>query len=122
MVCAACQAHVQKALDETQGVSKAAVNLMTGQARVSFDPQIVEPGKLLEAIRETGYEAALPLAGQTAVQEQRERDREQSSEARNLAVKAAVSFVAGRRRDGRVPHTGCINPGSVTRWPPLRSS
>ena len=45
MVCAACQAHVQRALDETHGVSKAAVNLMTGQAQVSFDPAIVEPEK-----------------------------------------------------------------------------
>jgi P-type Cu+ transporter len=95
MVCAACQAHVQKALDQTNGVAKAAVNLMTGQAQVSFDPRIVEPEKLLEAIRDTGYEAALPIANQTATQEQIERDREQSSEARNLAVKAAVSFVLG---------------------------
>ena len=95
MVCAACQAHVQKALDETEGVSKAAVNLMTGQAQVSFDPAIVEPEKLLEAIRETGYEAELPAADQTAVQEQLQRDRDQTNEARNLAVKAAVSFVLG---------------------------
>ena len=95
MVCAACQVHVQKALDQTKGVSKAAVNLMTGQAQVSFDPQIVEPEKLLEAIRDTGYEAQLPTGGQTAAQEQLHRDEEQSSEARDLAVKAGVSFVLG---------------------------
>ena len=74
MVCAACQSHVQKALDETQGVSKAAVNLMTGQAQVSFDPAIVEPEKLIEAIRETGYEAELPAAGLSAIQEQEQRE------------------------------------------------
>ena len=95
MVCAACQAHVQKALDETRGVSKAAVNLMTGQAQVSFDPAIVELEQLLQAIRETGYEAELPAQNLTAVEEQAQRDREQSSEARDLAMKAAVSFVLG---------------------------
>ncbi len=95
MVCAACQSHVQKALDETQGVSKAAVNLMTGQAQVSFDPAIVEPEKLIEAIRDTGYEAELPAAGLSAIQEQEQRDADQSTEARDLAIKAGVSFVLG---------------------------
>ena len=95
MVCAACQAHVQKALDETQGVSKAAVNLMTGQAQVSFDPAIVEPEKLIEAIRDTGYGAELPAAGLSAIQEQQQRELDQTTEARNLAVKAGVSFVLG---------------------------
>ncbi|HEV2201721.1 MAG TPA: heavy metal translocating P-type ATPase [Bryobacteraceae bacterium] len=95
MVCAACQSHVQKALGETRGVSKAAVNLMTGQAQVAFDPAVVEPEKLLEAIRETGYDAELPAAGVTAIQEQAQRERDQETEARDLAVKAGVSFVLG---------------------------
>src|SRR5262252_6059872 len=95
MVCAACQAHVQRALDETKGVSNAAVNLMTGQARVSFDPQVVETEKLLAAIRETGYEAELPSVNLSAAEAQLQRDREQSSEARELGVKAGVSFVLG---------------------------
>lgn len=95
MVCAACQSHVQKALDETKGVSKAAVNLMTGQAQVSFDPAIVEPEKLIEAIRDTGYEAEFLAAGLSAMQEQEQRDADQSSEARDLAIKAGVSFAVG---------------------------
>src|SRR5579859_6708819 len=32
MTCAACQSHVQRALEGTPGVAKAAVNLMTGEA------------------------------------------------------------------------------------------
>ena len=95
MVCAACQAHVQKALDQTEGVSQAAVNLMTGQAQVSFDPAVVDPAHLLEAIRDTGYEAELPAVNQTAIEEQTQRDHEQATEARDLFVKAAVSFVLG---------------------------
>jgi Cu+-exporting ATPase len=95
MVCAACQAHVQHALDETPGVAKAAVNLMTGQAVVAFDPQTVTPEKLVESIRDTGYDASLPRAGRTAIEEQEEREREQVAEARELTVKAAMSFAAG---------------------------
>ena len=95
MVCAACQAHVQHALDETPGVAKAAVNLMTGQAVVAFDPQTVSPQKLVESIRDTGYEASLPRPGRSAIEEQEDREREQVTEAHDLTIKAAVSFVAG---------------------------
>jgi P-type Cu+ transporter len=95
MVCAACQSHVQHALDQTPGVAKAAVNLMTGHAEVAFDPQAVAPQALLEAIRETGYEAEFPPSGQTAIEEQEERERDQVAEARELSIKAAVSLIAG---------------------------
>ncbi len=53
MTCAACQAHVQHALEHAPGVEKAAVNLMTGQAMVSFDPQKTAPPELVEAILDT---------------------------------------------------------------------
>ena len=95
MVCAACQSHVQRALDQTPGVAKAAVNLMTGQAVVSFDPQAVATAQLMEAIRDTGYEAELPQAGLTALQEQENQDQAQGREVRELAVKALVSLVLG---------------------------
>lgn len=95
MVCAACQAHVQHALDETPGVAKAAVNLMTGQAVVAYDPQAVTPEKLVESVRDTGYDASLPRPGRTAIEEQEDREREQAAETRELTIKAAVSFLAG---------------------------
>jgi P-type Cu+ transporter len=95
MVCAACQAHVQRALDQTPGVSKASVSLMNGQAVVNFDPQTVETEALLEAIRDTGYGAELPTPGLSAIEEQEEREREQSAEARDLLTKAVVSFALG---------------------------
>jgi len=95
MTCAACQAHVQHALEHAPGVEKAAVNLMTGQAMVSFDPQKTAPPELVEAILDTGYDASLPPAGRTAFEEQEEREREQSTEARELGIKAIVSLVLG---------------------------
>ena len=95
MVCAACQSHVQRALDKTHGVAQAAVNLMTGQAVVRFDPQTVAPAALLEAIRDTGYEAELPRAGLTALEQQQEQDQSQTAEVRELTRKAAIAFVLG---------------------------
>lgn len=63
MSCAACQVHVEKALRNTSGVFDASVNLMTHSARVVFDPGIAPPQSLIEAVRASGYDAALPQAG-----------------------------------------------------------
>ena len=95
MSCAACQSHVQHALEELPGVEKAAVSLMTNEATVVFDPATVATTALLDAIRETGYDAALPTPGQTAFQEQEERERNELAEARGLSIKAAVSLLLG---------------------------
>ena len=43
MTCAACQAHVQRALRKTPGVAEASVNLMMHSATVSYDPRAVSP-------------------------------------------------------------------------------
>jgi len=95
MTCAACQAHVQRALERSPGVKKAAVNLMTGDATISFDPAEIAPAALVQAVVDTGYQAQLPSEGLTAFAEQEERETKQSAEARELAVKAIVSLALG---------------------------
>ena len=60
MTCAACQRHVENALRSTAGVAEARVDLMAHRARVVFDPAIAPPEKLIAAIRQAGYDAALP--------------------------------------------------------------
>jgi P-type Cu+ transporter len=95
MTCAACQSHVQRALEELPGVEKAAVSLMTNEATVVFDPHAVAPPALLQAIRETGYDAALPAPGQSAFEEQEAREQAELAEARDLSIKAVVSLALG---------------------------
>ncbi|HEY6361947.1 MAG TPA: heavy metal translocating P-type ATPase [Vicinamibacterales bacterium] len=95
MTCAACQANVQRALARQRGVSKAAVNLVTGQARVVFDPSIVQPPQLVSAVEAIGYGAEVPAREASAVAAQGARDREQLAEYRALVVKAVVSGVLG---------------------------
>jgi Cu+-exporting ATPase len=95
MTCAACQAHVQRALERSPGVKTAAVNLMTGDAIIAFDPAEIAPDALVQAVVDTGYEAELPSHGLTAFAEQEERESRQSAEARELAVKAIVGLALG---------------------------
>ena len=95
MTCAACQAHVQRALEETPGVTRAAVNLMAGEATVVFDPRAVAPPTLVNAIRETGYDADLPSPGLTEFEQQEQRENAQIREARDLGIKAIVSLLLG---------------------------
>src|SRR5438128_426147 len=61
MTCAACSGRVQRTLEQTPGVASANVNLMTGAARVAYDPAVTSPERLVETIRSTGYGAELPL-------------------------------------------------------------
>jgi P-type Cu+ transporter len=91
MSCAACQAHVQKALQSQPGVTDAAVNLMTREASIDYDPAAVTPQALVEAVRATGYGAELP----TADEEPSDRDELRDSEYRSVRSKAAVSLLAG---------------------------
>ena len=95
MTCAACQASVQKALQRQPGVLDAAVNLMLKSAAVTYDPAVATPEGLVEAIRDTGYEAELPRPEQTDFAEQEARDRSQIEEFRALRRKALVSGAAG---------------------------
>jgi len=95
MTCAACQSRVQKTLQEQPGVSDASVNLMMGNATVTYDPATVAPDSLVEAIRETGYGAELPSVDQDAFREQEARDRATAEEFQSLKRKAITSGVIG---------------------------
>jgi Cu+-exporting ATPase len=95
MTCAACQSRVQRTLARVPGVADASVNLMMGNATVSYDPAAVRPDALVERIRSTGYGAELPVAGRSAFEEQALRDRAQTEEFHGLRRKAVVSGIAG---------------------------
>ena len=69
MTCAACQGRVQRTLGKTPGVVDAAVNLMMGNATVSYDPAAVTPDALVATIRKAGYEAELPRPDASAFDE-----------------------------------------------------
>ena len=136
MTCAACQANVQRALSRQPGVADAAVNLMTGQARVVFDPSVVDPQQLVSAVEAIGYGAGVPSAEASAVAAQAKQDEEQRREFVALKSRAIASGILGilamvvsmplMTRTGTVHQHGA-SADPVMQWtmehlaPPLRS-
>jgi Cu+-exporting ATPase len=95
MHCAACVGRVQSALEHTSGVSSAVVNLMTNSATVAFDPGRATPQALVESIKSTGYGAELPVATQTAAEEQERQDAVRREEYLDYRRKGATSLAVG---------------------------
>jgi len=56
MSCASCVAHIEGALKDLKGVSKASVNLAAQKTYVEYDPAQVDLGSLTKAIQDVGYE------------------------------------------------------------------
>ncbi len=94
MTCAACSGRVQRTLEKTPGVAAANVNLMTGAATVSYDPDVTSPEQLVETIRATGYGAELPLPEEATEDLLGAQDEARAKEERELRRKFAVAAVA----------------------------
>ncbi|MEK6629442.1 MAG: heavy metal translocating P-type ATPase, partial [Acidobacteriota bacterium] len=95
MTCASCQATVQRALRATPGVAQAAVNLMTHEATIVYDPAVLGPERLVAAINDIGYESHLPPPVVDLASEDDERESLQRREYDVLRWKAATSLVIG---------------------------
>jgi Cu+-exporting ATPase len=95
MTCAACQAHVSRALNEAPGVDRASVNLMTNEATVVYDPRIASPTSLVAAVEATGYSARVPSPADDAAPAVDAREAEHAREAGVLLTKALVSLGTG---------------------------
>jgi len=87
MTCAACQAHVERALRETTGVTSASVNLMTHSARVVYEPAVARLESLYDAVREAGYDVS--PASEDATEEDHEKQE------RQLKIRALATIVGG---------------------------
>jgi len=55
MTCSACALNIEKILKRKEGVDSVAVNLELGRAKVSFDPSLISPKEIGEAIESIGY-------------------------------------------------------------------
>lgn len=63
MTCAACQAHVDKAVCKLDGVQDVAVNLLSGSMTVDYDPDKVDADDICAAVDRAGYTASLAGGG-----------------------------------------------------------
>ncbi len=55
MTCSACALNIEKVLKKKKGVDSVAVNLELGRAKVSFEPSLISPGEIEDAIESIGY-------------------------------------------------------------------
>lgn len=57
MTCAACSAHVEKAVSKLGGVQSCGVNLMLGSMVVDYDEDLLSPQTIIAAVTDAGYGA-----------------------------------------------------------------
>lgn len=60
MHCDGCAARIQSLLSKQAGVREADVSFAEGTARLSFNPQSVDEGRLIEVIEGAGF--SVPVA------------------------------------------------------------
>lgn len=55
--CPTCVSNIESDLNQKKGVSEASVHFSTGRIEVEHDPDKISEGELVEAVRQTGYDA-----------------------------------------------------------------
>lgn len=71
MSCAACQAHVQKAVEKLEGAKKVNVNLLQNTMDVEFDESSCSVELIEKAVKDAGYRAYIPEEKNAAVREEK---------------------------------------------------
>ena len=96
MSCAACQIHVQRALEAVPGVGAVSVDLLGHKALVTAASDLL-PERLAEAVRKAGYDVAAPGSTHSANTAPAAAGHSpiSSSEDGFLGLRAALSLVAG---------------------------
>lgn len=57
MTCSSCQAHVEKAVKQLDGIENVNVNLLSNNMIVEFDDSKINDDKIIAAVKEAGYRA-----------------------------------------------------------------
>lgn len=73
MHCAACAANVERVVKKQEGVESASVNLPAAMLTVSYDPSVLSPEQLKEAVMKIGFD--LIIAEENPVEEQEAAER-----------------------------------------------
>ena len=92
MTCAACASRIERTLTRTPGVHKAGVNYATARATVEFDPTVTDVRRLIDRVKDIGYDAVFvePSASIDDAQATA-RDEEYTDLQRRFTVAALLS-------------------------------
>ncbi len=91
MSCASCVARIEKTLKTVPGVTDATVNLATGRGTVRTAGGAVDVGELIQAVRNSGYDARPAGSGDTSDKEALNREAEILRLRTSLIVAAALT-------------------------------
>ena len=78
MSCAACAVSVESMLKNTPGVTDAGVNYANQSAWVQFNPSVVSPAELQNAVRSIGYDIVVDAEDPQEVQQEAQQQHYQS--------------------------------------------
>mgnify|MGYP001009850899 CR=1 FL=1 len=96
MHCASCVRRVEQALENSPGVVNATVNLATGRTTVTYAPYETSAARIIQTIKDTGYEAARIDAakdrGSQPDRAEKEREQEIRSHFRSFLISAVFSL------------------------------
>lgn len=93
MSCAACQSHVQKAVEALDGASKVNVNLLANSMTVELDEGKLTPAQVCAAVSKAGYGAS-PVGQKSRPQDDAARKKEaQEKEQRWMRTRLTISIV-----------------------------
>jgi P-type Cu+ transporter len=93
MTCAACSARVERALGRVDGVLAASVNLATERASLRYLPDVAPLDRLVEAVREAGYDVLEQGERQSRADAERERREAELHALRTSVIVAAALAV-----------------------------
>jgi Cu+-exporting ATPase len=97
MACTSCSESVEKALQMIDGVKRAIVGLALEEAKVHYDPSLVDPEKIIEAVEDAGFGAELISSGNDANKAHLKLEGIDSEEDANVLV-SYLELAAGVNR------------------------
>ncbi|MEO0231607.1 MAG: cation transporter [candidate division WOR-3 bacterium] len=84
MGCTSCALRIENSVKKLKGVKEIQVNFIEEKALLRYDPEIISLEKVIEKIREIGYDASI---------EEKEEDDE--GRLKKLKRKIIISFLSG---------------------------
>jgi Cu+-exporting ATPase len=91
MHCASCVRRVEQALENTPGIISATVNLATERATVIYAPSDTSVSHVIQAIKDTGYEAEEADRARDRRREKDGREKERQEETRSHFLSFLIS-------------------------------
>ena len=86
MSCSACSSKIQNKMDNTQGVIKPEVNLLTNSMQVEFDENTISVSDIVTIVKGLGYGASVKNAKEQTV------PKKEESESRVLLRRFIISL------------------------------